>query len=161
MGADAQGHEDLGPNHALMVAREGDVRNPMRENPDTSLKILRLLADEEHYPSRLDRQDISNHLNISDAETLLHIKCCVDNDLMDAKIQNHPTANDPTRLLISPILGLTSKGQEFVRQADAADGKWWKKAKERCAEAGVETSISTLSQAMTSLIRTAIESGGS
>ena len=133
----------------------------MRENPDTSLKILRLLADEEHYPSRLTAQDLTSQLGISEDETLLHVQCCVDNDLMDARILNSGTFGDVTARVISQIWGLTSNGQEFVRQADAADGKWWKKAKERCAEAGVETSISTLSQAMTSLIRIAIESGGS
>lgn len=79
---------------------------------------------------------------------------------MDANITHAPTFDDPTRLLISPILGLTSKGQEFVRQADSTDGTWWKKAKERCAEAGVEATTLALSQAMTGLISMAIKSGG-
>ena len=132
----------------------------MRENPDTSLKMLRLLANEEHYPSRLTLQDFTSQLQITEDESLLHIKCCVGNGLMDAKITNAPTLDDPTRLLISPILGLTSKGQEFVRQADGIDGKWWKKAKEHCAQAGVEATTLSLSQAMTGLINMAIKSGG-
>ena len=38
----------------------------MRENPDTSLKLLRLLADEPYYPSRLTPIDIRSQLKISD-----------------------------------------------------------------------------------------------
>ena len=131
----------------------------MRENPDTSLKLLRLLADEECYPSRLSPQDITSKLGVTKEEALLHIKCCVDSGLMDARILNAPTFNDPTRLLISPILGRTSKGQEFVRQADAGGGKWLRRARERCSQMGIEATISTLSQAMPRLISAAIESG--
>ena len=73
----------------------------MRENPDTSLKILRLLADEEHYPSRLTAQDLTSQLGISEDETLLHVQCCVDNDLMDARILNSGTFGDVTARVIS------------------------------------------------------------
>ncbi len=40
----------------------------MRENPDTSLKMLRLLANEERYPSRLTLQDFASQLQITEDE---------------------------------------------------------------------------------------------
>ena len=42
----------------------------MRKNPDTSLKLLRLLADKPHYPSRLTEQGITSQLGITSQETL-------------------------------------------------------------------------------------------
>ena len=39
----------------------------MRENPDTSLKLLRLLADDPHYPSRLTEQEITSQIGVNHA----------------------------------------------------------------------------------------------
>ena len=119
----------------------------MRENPDTSLALLQLLADEPRYPSRLTIRHLVDDLGISLDEAELHLKCCVDYGLVDVGDQR-------------TILGLTGQGQEFVRNADAAEGKWWRKGKELCAKAGVDASTSTLAQAMTSLIQAALQSGG-
>ena len=132
----------------------------MRENPDTSLKILRLLADEEDYPSRLRGEEIASQLRISEEETILHVQCCVDNGLMDADILDAGTFGDITARVIGRIWGLTAAGQEFVRQGDADSGKFWKKAREHLAKVGVEATTSTLRQAMQQLVRMAIESGG-
>ena len=133
----------------------------MREDPDTSLEILRLLADEECYPSQLSGTDIAWQLGLADAEALLHLKYCVDSGLMEY----HPdvdasTLNNPCALLPSLVQGLTPGGQDFVRQADAGEGKWWKKAKEQYEKAGVEATTSALSQMMQRLISTAIENAG-
>ena len=133
----------------------------MRENPDTSLKLLRLLADEEHYPSRLTEQEITSQLGITSQQTLLHVQCCVENGLMDAKVIREAVFGPaPPIMTVLRIWGLTARGQDFVRNADAADGKFWRKAKEICAKIGVEASTSTLAEVLPSLVRAALLSGG-
>ena len=130
----------------------------MRENPDTSLKLLRLLADEPHYPSRLTEQEITSQLGITTQETVLHVQCCVENGLMDAQVTKDAVLGPaPPIVTVIRIWGLTAKGQELVRNAE---GKWWKRAKEHCAKVGVEATTTTLSQVMAMLARTALETGG-
>ena len=130
----------------------------MRENPDTSLKLLRLLADEPHYPSRLTEQEITSQLGITSQETLLHVQCCLENGLMDAQVVREAVLGPaPPIMTVLRIWGLTAKGRDFVRNAE---GKWWKRAKEHCAKAGVEATTTTLSQVMALLARTALETGG-
>ena len=132
----------------------------MRENPDTSLKLLRLLADEEHYPSRLSEQEITSQLGITTQETVLHVQCCVENGLMDAQVTKQAVLGPaPPTMTVIRIWGLTAKGQEYVRNADAAEGKWWRKAKEHCAKVGVEASTPALAEAMAALIRAALVGG--
>ena len=58
----------------------------MRENPETSLRVLQLLANESAYPSRLTDRDVARNLEISYPEALLHIKCCMDAGLVEATI---------------------------------------------------------------------------
>ena len=131
----------------------------MRENPDTSLKLLRLLADEDHYPSRLRAEEIPRQLGITGQETLLHINCCVENGLMDADVRSLG-AFDGQAIVVGRIRGLTARGQESVRNADAADGKWWRKATEKCAQEGVDASTSILAEVTALLVRGALLSGG-
>ena len=119
----------------------------MRENPDTSLKILRLLADEECYPSQLRGEDIASQLELTKDETLLHVQCCVDNGLMEAKILDAGAFGNWTAREIGQIWGLTAEGQEFVHQAET----WWEKARKQCAEAGIEATTSALAQMMSRL----------
>lgn len=119
----------------------------MRENPDTSLKILRLLADEECYPSQLKGEDIASQLELTKDETLLHVQCCVDNGLMEPKILDTSTFGIWTAREISQIWGLTAEGQEFVHQAEL----WWETARKKCAKAGIEATTSTLTQMMSRL----------
>lgn len=116
----------------------------MRESSDTSLKILRLLADEECYPSQLRGKDIANQLELTKDETLLHVQCCVDNGLMDAKILEVSTFGNWTAREIGQIWGLTAQGHEFVHHAET----WWEKARKQCAEAGIATTTSALAQTM-------------
>ena len=133
----------------------------MRENPDTSLKLLRLLADEEHYPSRLTEQEITSQLGITTQQTLLQVQCCVENGLMDAQVTKDAVFGPaPATMTVIRIWGLTARGQDFVRNAEAADGKFWRKAKETCAKMGVEVSTSTLAEVLPPLVRAALLSGG-
>ena len=130
----------------------------MRENPDTSLKLLRLLADEEHYPSRLTGNHIASQLEITGQETVLYVACCVHNGLMEAGVHKQ-VRPDGRAILVGPIWGLTARGQDFVRNAEAAEGTWWRKSKERCARVGVEASTSALAETMASLARAALAGG--
>lgn len=133
----------------------------MREDPDTSLRLLRLLADEEHYPSRLTEKEITSQLGITSQQTVLHVQCCVENGLMDAKVVREPLLGPaPPVMMVVRIWGLTAAGQDFVRNADAGEGRWWRKAKEKCAEKGVDATTSILAEVTATLVRAALQSGG-
>ena len=118
----------------------------MRENPDTSLRLLQALADEPCYPSRHRLRTLARELELDQDETLLHLKCCVDHGLVKVRDQR--------------IRRLTGKGQEFVRNAEAEEGKLWERAKDACAQAGVAATTSTLATSMTRLAHAAIEGIG-
>ena len=117
-----------------------------------------MLANEDGYPSKLTGTEIAYELGLDDDAARLHLKYCVDSGLME---YHHLVAasnlKNPHELLPSRVQGLTKGGQDFVRQAEAGDGKWWKQAKEQCAEAGISVTTSTMSQMMSRLISFAID----
>ena len=132
----------------------------MRENPEISLKVLQLLADEPSFPSRLDDRAVARELQISYAEALLHIKCCMDADLIEANIVEAGTLAYPSNFMIGSIQGLTVTGQDFVRGAEANDGGWWRKAREELDTLRIEATTSAIGQAMQVLTSQAIQGLG-
>lgn len=126
----------------------------MRENPDTSLKLLQLLADEPHHPSRLTDRDIASQLELTGQEAVLHIQCCVDNGLLDAKLQKLASLDGFRGIHVGTIWGLTALGQDFVRNAEAEG--FWERAKEHCRTVGIGATTSNVAQAMSWLAQQAM-----
>ena len=78
---------------------------------------------------------------------------------MEAKLQRlEALGPKPPTMHIHRIWGLAARGEDFVRNADAVEGKCWKKAKARCAKAGVDATTSSLAQTMPSMIQAALAS---
>ena len=121
----------------------------MRENPDTSLKLLQMLANEPDYPSRLTIRHFADELGVDGDVAELHLRCCVDHGLVEVRGR-------------TTVVGLTGRGQDFVRNAEAAG--FWERAKEYCRDVGIGATTSTLGQAMSSLaqgaVRSIVDSGG-
>ena len=131
----------------------------MRENPETSLRVLRLLRDEPAYPSQHDERSVARELGISEAKALLHIKCCMEAGLIDAEIGGAGTTDHPSDFFIRWIRGLTVMGQDFVRNADADDGGWWRKALKALKNQGIPATTKAIGQAMQTLTGQAISAG--
>jgi len=101
----------------------------VRENPDISLRIMQLLANEETFPSRLREHDVSRELELDQAETDYHLYLLDDGGFIEAEIRMQGFLSGERVAQVGHIYGLTARGQEYVRQAESHGGKLLKEAK--------------------------------
>lgn len=130
----------------------------MRENPDTSLRIMQLLANEDFFPSRLTEQDISRELEVGQVETIHHLYLLADGGFIEAETRRQGFLSGERVVQIGHIYGLTSRGQEYVRQAESRNGKLLTEAKEVLRKA--KSALTTQAIAKTLEILTSRSLGG-
>lgn len=121
----------------------------------TNIKLCRDIlfryAEEEHYPSRVQLNDLVDlYPDHTDDELLFNVLALKDAGLLDARIELRVGADLHSIVIDKGIVGLTPhKGSEFVHHAKS--DKLWKKALEKFADAGMEASLSRLFAVLTTM----------
>ncbi|MCY4648587.1 MAG: hypothetical protein OXE73_17100 [Gammaproteobacteria bacterium] len=120
----------------------------MRENPDTSLRIMQFLADEDVFPSRATEQDIARTLGVAQQEVDYHLYLCADGGFIRADIELEGYLSGERSIVVGHIYGLTARGQEYVRAAESRDGKLLESAKAMLAKAKSTLTTQAIAETM-------------
>ena len=106
--------------------------------------ILFKYADEQHYPSQIQLNDlVSIYSNRTEEEVIFNVLALRDAGLLDARIELKVGADLHSLVIDKGIIGLTPHlGSEFVRHARS--DKLWKAAIKRFSDAGMEAALSRM-----------------
>ena len=91
----------------------------MTEDPKLSLEILRYFTREDvSYPANIYVVELARGFpNFSSKVVEEHINLAISEGLLDARIEQ-VSANFGTLMVTSPIVGLTSAGRAYLRDAE-------------------------------------------
>lgn len=113
--------------------------------------ILFRYADEQHYPSRIQLEDLySIYSEKSEEEILFNVLALKDAGLLHARIELMVGADLHAGVKDMGIIGLTSHlGSEFVHHARS--DKLWKAAIRKFSDVGMDAALSRMFDILTNL----------
>ena len=103
----------------------------MRENYETSLAVVKILAADPSYPvgantpnAILDKlgYEYARQQEVTASVVYLHQR-----GLLDGKVNHQPLLNGPAVVTVV-VYGLSARGQEYLRNVEAEGGKWFREA---------------------------------
>ena len=123
----------------------------MRENPETSLAVLKVLADDPSYPVHTNSvsaiREALAYEYAREPEVTASVVYLEQRGLVRAKVEHRPLLSGPAMVSVT-VYGLSARGQEYLRNAEADDGKWWQHTKALLKDAGREVTTGAMEGAM-------------
>ena len=123
----------------------------MRENYETSLAVVKILAADPWYPVGANSPDaIREELGYEYArqqEVTASVVYLHQRGLLDGEVTYQPMLNGPAVVTLV-VYGLSARGQEYLRNAEADGGKWWREALATLKGVGREATTAALEVVM-------------
>ena len=118
----------------------------MRENYETSLAVVKILAADPSYPvgantpnAILDKlgYEYARQQEVTASVVYLHQR-----GLLDGKVNHQPLLNGPAVVTVV-VYGLSARGQEYLRNVEAEGGKWFREALRGMLPPGYPVKVTT------------------
>ncbi len=124
----------------------------MIENPEITLKILRIYArDETPWPANYCVEDIVRLTDDFERNAIeYHLICAIESELLHGSV-NKTSMMDGNLYTFGYIDGLTAKGSEYV--CNSENPEVWNKAKDYLISAGLKLTTNNLVTAVSDVVQ--------